>query len=411
MSYAMTNSMSVTLLYFCARQQSHQSCLIPQGVSATSLLDSFRFNCAHLMTNSMWVTLLYFFAIQFHQSCLTLQQGVCDTHCLTFFCQSHQSCLITEPTLESEWHCFIFLARQSRQSCLLNSDEQQGVSGTACPDHLINHWHVSSNYQQDVSDTTLSFCQTASSHPMTNSMWVTLLNSFAGPSHQSCLIPTGWPPGCKWHCCLIFLPDCLINHFSSHDQQDVRHYFISLPSHQLCLIPWLTGCEWDCLPDQFINHVSFYDWQGVSDTALSFVAVSSIMFHPMTNRGWVTLLYFFASQSHQSCVFYHQQDVCNIAFSCCPPASPSHNQQVVSLMKFYKANPLPLILWPPVSEWHAILSCYFPSYGKQLVSQNAFYFHQTSHFISCHNLMINSRWMIQYLWITLHLIAWATGSE
>ena len=162
------------------------------------------------------------------------------------------------------------------------------------------------------------------SHPMTNRMWVTLLycsliNHFSShdqqdvsdtpllQSHQSCLIP--WPTGSKWHCLIpvtsivshpmtnsmwvTLLHNCslmshavpnsewvtllycsLINHVSSRDQQDVSDTAL-LQSCQSCLMPWPTACEWHC-----------------------FIAVSSIMSHPMTNRQWVTLLYCSLMMSH-----------------------------------------------------------------------------------------------------------------
>ena len=191
------------------------------------------------MTNRKCVTLLHFFARH-----------------------SHQSCLISWPT-GSEWHCFISL-----------------------PGTLINH--VSSYDQQQVSDTALFpwlACTSIMSHPMTNSLWVTMLYFFARHSHQSSLIP--WPTDSEWHC-FIFLPGTLINHVSSHDQQTVSdtalflclalssimshpmtnsmyvtlHYFFARHSHQSCLIPWPTASEWHCiisLPGAFINHVSSYD--------------------------------------------------------------------------------------------------------------------------------------------------------
>ena len=168
----MTNSMSVTLLYFFARH-SHQSCLIPwptgsewhcfmsfpgtlinhvsshdwQYVSDTALFlcQALSSILSHPMTNSEWVALLYFFARH-----------------------SHQLCLIPWPT-GSEWHYFISL-----------------------PGTLINH--VSSHGQQHVSDTALFLCQAFTLimfHAVTNSKWVTL-----------------------FYCLLI-------NHVSFHDQQKV----------------------------------------------------------------------------------------------------------------------------------------------------------------------------------------------
>ena len=120
------------------------------------------------------------------------------------------------------------------------------------------------------------------SSAMTNSLCqsVTLVYFFARLSHQSCLIPWLWA-GSEW-----------------------LHYFFARVSHQSCLtaIPWPTACEWQCfiaLPGSPINPVSSHDQQGVSGAALFLCqSVSSIMSHP-TNRMWVTLLYFFARQSHQ----------------------------------------------------------------------------------------------------------------
>jgi Na+/melibiose symporter-like transporter len=84
----------------------------------------------------------------------------------------------------------------------------------------------------------------------------------------------------------------------------------------------MTNRQWVTL--SVINHVLSYDQQAVSDTASFFAVsimshshdqqlvsvtalflcqeVSSIISHPMTNfRQSVTLLYFFARQSDQSC--------------------------------------------------------------------------------------------------------------
>ena len=151
------------------------------------------------------------------------------------------------------------------------------------------------------------------SHPMTNRQWVTLLYFFARQSHQSCLIP--WPTGSEWHC------------------------FISLPG-------------------SLINYDSFHDQQYVSDTALFLCqAVSSIMTHPMTNREWVTLLYFFARQSHQSW----------------------------------------LIPWPTVCEWHCCISLqgslinHVSSHDQKDVSDTALHLCQAVSSIMSHP-MTNREW-------------------
>ena len=176
-------------------------------------------------------------------------------------------------------------------------------------------------------------------------------NSFTGIS--ACLIP--WLKGSEWHC-FISLPGSLISHVSFYDQQQVSDTALfpgQATSHQSCLIPWPTGSEYTALfpcqavwsvmfhpmtnskwvtllylPSSLINHVSSHDQQQVSDTTLfpcqvvtsimshpmsieqavsdtalfPCQAVSSIMPHPMTNRKWVTLLYFLARQSHKSCL-------------------------------------------------------------------------------------------------------------
>ena len=174
---------------------------------------------------------------------------------------------------------------------------------------------------------------------MTNSMWVTLLYFFAR------------------HCSLI-------NHVSSHDQQNVSDtaYLFARQSHQSCFIPWPTGCEWHCfssLPGNLINHGSSHDQQEVSGTALFLCqAVSSIMFHLMTNRKWVALLYFFARWSHQSC----------------------------------------LIQWPTGSEWTGLFLCHAVS---------SIMFHP----------MTNRKWVtLVYFfpwqcWLQSCLISWPTASK
>ena len=157
----------------------------------------------HPMTNSMWVDCFitlpgslidhvsshdeqyvsdtaYYFARPPHQSlCLSHgQQGVSDTalfhyqaalsimfdqqpvsDAALFLCQAASSIMF--PT-GSECHCFISL-----------------------PGSIINH--VSSLDQQEVSVTALFLCQAVSSimfHPMTNSLWVTLLYFISKPAQK-----------------------------------------------------------------------------------------------------------------------------------------------------------------------------------------------------------------------------------
>ena len=140
---------------------------------------------------------------------------------------------------------------------------------------------------------------------MTNSEWVTLLYFFARQSHQSCLIP--WPTVCEWHC-FISLPGSLINRVSSHDQQSVSDSTLFL-------------CQ----------------------------SVSSIISHPMTNSEWVTLPFLFQ--------LLHDPITC---WTGCK-----------SYEFFSQPVSLPLILWPTVCEGHPIFASHFSSYDKQFVSGNA----------------------------------------
>ena len=123
---------------------------------------------------------------------------------------------------------------------------------------LFLYQEVSSSFhdQQLVSDTTLFLCQAVSSilpHLVTNRKWVTLVYFHAWHSIV-------WPTGSK------------------------------LP----LVYSWQSTLTY---------HISSHDHQSVSDIGLFFCQVaSSIMSHPMMNREWVTLLYFFPKQSHQSCL-------------------------------------------------------------------------------------------------------------
>ena len=134
---------------------------------------------------------------------------------------------------------------------------------------------VSSNDEQDVSDTALFPCQAVSSimslpWPIVGE-WLSLLYFSGRQSHQLCFI--SWPTGSEWQC-FISLPGSLINHVSSHDKQAVSDTALfhcqavsSIISHPM------TNRQW-------VNITTLCLWQ----------AISSIMFHPMTNRQWVMLL-------------------------------------------------------------------------------------------------------------------------
>ena len=120
--------------------------------------------------------------------------------------------------------------------------------------------------------------------------------------------------------------------------------------------------------------------------------------HPMTDRMWVSLPYFFAWQSHQSCLIPWQNRMWVILLDFFARQPSSHDQQGVSNTTlfnfppphhpmitdckfyeiFYQVVSLLLILWPIVSEWHVVFARYFKfsSYYIQVVSENTFDFHQ-----------------------------------
>ena len=157
----MTNSKWVILLHFFARQ-SHKSCLIPRP------------------TGGECHTLLYFFARQSHQPCIIPHQGVSDIY--VFARQSHQSYLIPWPTV-CEWHC-LFLCNMS----------------------FLIIWLIGSEWHCIVS---LPGSLRSTSHPTTNSKWVSLLYFFARQFHQLlCLII--WLIGSEFRHCCISLP-CIIS--------------------------------------------------------------------------------------------------------------------------------------------------------------------------------------------------------
>ena len=186
------------------------------------------------------------------------QQEVSDT--ALFPCKAVSSIMSLPWPIVGEWPWLLyFFGRQSYQSCLIWPTVCEWTSMLYLFARQSHINHMSYHDQQAVSDTALCHYQTVSSimsHPMTHREWVTLLYFFAQQSH--------------------------INHISSHDQQGVSDTVIPFPqSHQSCLIPWWTGCEWHCfisLPGSLINHVSSHDQQYASDTSLFLCqAVWSIM--------------------------------------------------------------------------------------------------------------------------------------
>ena len=172
--------------------------------------------------------------------------------------------------------------------------------------------HVSSHDQQGVSDTALFLFQEVSSimfHPMTDSLWVTLLSFLVTVSTIIFHTITNR----EWVTLFCFF--ARQSHYLMTNSLWVAllHSFLR-KSYQWCLIPWPTGCEWHC----------FISLPG---------SLTSIMYCSMTNRLWV-------------------------------------------LCSFLPHDLLPLILCSTVSQCYAIFANYFFSYHTQFVSENAFCFHQ-----------------------------------
>ena len=143
-----------------------------------------------------------------------------------------------------------------------------------------------------------------------------------------------------------------VSWISSNDQQSVSDTAIVFLYHAISLyfIPWPTVCKWHC--------------------TYSSVSCSLITFHPMTNRGSVTMhLFFFTMQSNG----IDQQYVSDTVF-----------------VFLYHAASLHFIPWPTVCKWHYI--CFSPPCS---ISS---YYQQSVRFFLCHA-------------VWLHFIPWPTGSE
>ena len=147
------------------------------------------------------------------------------------------------------------------------------------------------------------------SHHVTNRWWGDTTQSFGRQSHQS-FTSHDQQDVCDTSLCLSE-SGSLTNHVLSwNDQQRVsdaawffdRHL---INGHISCM---MTNREWVTLlyffASRLINHVSSNDQQGVSDTTLLLCqAVSWVnCVYPVTNRKWVTLLYLFAGQFHWLCL-------------------------------------------------------------------------------------------------------------
>jgi len=131
-------------------------------------------------------------------------------------------------------------------------------------------------------------CSLIGFHPMTNSMWVTLLLFYY---HEVSLHFIPWPTECGWHCFFFFTMQshCI----SSYDQQQVSDTaFYSLPSSLIDEQQYVSDTAFISIT-MHSDCISSHDQQEVSDTAFSLLPCSLIALHLITNRMWVILLFFY----------------------------------------------------------------------------------------------------------------------
>ena len=206
------------------------------------------------MNISEWVTLhLFFLTIKSHCISSHEHQQVNDTAFVFLDLLVSLHC-IPWPTA-CKWHCICF----SWPSSLISFHPFRLWVMLHLFFLTIQSHCISSHDQQEVSYPALFFLTIQ--FLITHRMWVTL------------------------H---LFFLTIKSDFISSHDQQYVSDTAFVFLDHAVSLhfIPWPTGCEWHCI---------CFSWLS-----------SLILFHPMTNRKWVTLhLSFLTIQSH--CMSSHDQ--------------------------------------------------------------------------------------------------------
>ena len=262
-------------------------------------------------------------AMQSHHISPHDQQDVSDTDiCLYHAVSSH---LTPWPTA-CEWHWHLFIPC----SLITSHPMTNSLWVTLTPIYAMQSHHTSPNDQQRVSDTNIYAmpCSLITSHPMANRLWVTLtfMPCHAVSSH---LIPR--PTGCEWHWHL-FMPCSLIT------------------SHPLTNRVWVT-LTFICAMQS--HHISPHDQQDVSDTDIYlWHAVSSHLTPWPTACEWHWHLCY-AMQSHHISP-HDQQHVSDSDIYLCHPVSLSHDQQYVSDSEIYLCHAVSshLTPWPTGCEWH-----------------------------------------------------------
>ena len=175
---------------------------------------------------------------------------------------------------------------------------------------------------------------------MINRLWVTLLYYFGGHSHQSCLI--GWQTVSKWY--LMYLAGSLINHVPSYGQlkqpvSTLLHFlarqFSSIMSHPITNREWVTLLYF-CLALAISSIMSYpiicREWVTLF---YSFPASLINRAHPMTNSLWVTLLYFSSCHSHQSWLIPWPTECEWHSFISFPGTQTMNNSKCVTLLYLF----------------------------------------------------------------------------
>ena len=274
----------------------------------------------------------------------------------------------------------------------------------------------------------------------------------------SLLVVTPWPTGSEWHCfissCWQSPHDqqavsdtalCLCQAVSSHEQQAVSDtaLFLARQSHPMTNRKWVPHC-FISLPGSLvwsiISHPMVTNREWV--TLLYFFARQP---HPMTNRESVTPLYFFASQSDPNDVSSHDQPwqfVSDIVLFICQTVL-SHKQVVSDTALFLQVSNTTLFFaslsHPMTNRKWVTLLLYFcarqshpmTNLNRQSVTVHYFFARQSQSHSCLIPCTLDSKWVIllyffaqpshpmtKSMWVTVQAwflpgssIQWPTGSE
>ena len=168
-------------------------------------------------------------------------------------------------------------------------------------------------------------------HPMVNSWWVTLIFFFAMQSQ------------------------CI----SCHDQEVSDIAFFLYHAVSLHFISWSTVGEWHCFFSLPCILIAFHPMANRKWRTLLFFF--TIGFHPMTNSWWVTLLFFLCHAVSMYFIWWPTESkwygIFSLPCSLITLFCPMTNRKWATLhFSLYHAVSLDPITWPTVCEWHCIFS-------------------------------------------------------